>query len=203
METELSLATPPSSKAAESSPRTANRLTLSQTFALGTWIKDHEQQAKDDPDTQAAQHAALALGFPVTAANFTAARQALKIEKTKPTTPPTVEERLLALETELQRLNQQSVHDVNHVNEVRSHLNTKIESVDRNLATQFTKLLTDLDARHENEIARINQTLTNHHLGFEDLLKRLQTLERRFQPESDPTPLPPPGRMATEVPHAQ
>jgi hypothetical protein len=177
METELSLATPPSSKAAESSPRTANRLTLAQTFALGAWIKDHEQQAKDDSDNQAAQHAALDLGFTVTAANFTAARQALGIDKTKPATPPTIEDRLTTLEDQIKALYSQSAMDHNRVTVMRSDIDTRIDTID--------------------------QTLTNHHLGFEDLLKRLQTLERRFQPESDPTPLPPPGRMATEVPHAQ
>lgn len=163
----------PPLKVSESSPRTANRLTLPQTFALGAWIKEHEQQAKDDPDTQAAQHAALDLGFTVTAANFTAARQALGIEKLKPTAPPTIEDRLLALETEIQRLNQQSVHDINLSNAVHKAL--------------------------ECRLSNIEQTLTNHRAGFEDLLKRVQTLEQRFHPESDSTPLPHPDRMALEI----
>ena len=168
---ELPLSPSPILKASE--PRTANRLTLAQTFALGAWIKEHEQQAKDDPDTQAAAHAALDLGFTVTAANFTAARQALGIEKPKPTAPPTTEERLTALEAQTKGLYQQSVMDHNRVTTMRS----------------------DIDVLLTN----IGVTLTNHRAGFEDLLKRLQILEQRFHPQSDSTPLPPPGRMATEI----
>ena len=60
--------------------RTANRLTLSQSYALGDWIMQHQQQCKDEADTQCADHAAIDLGFNVTPANFTAARQARGIE---------------------------------------------------------------------------------------------------------------------------
>lgn len=216
MNTELPLPASPSlplsgEAVSTSSPRTANRLTLSQTFALGAWIKDHEQQAKDDPDTQCAQHAALDLSFPVTAANFTAARQALGIDKTKPTTPPTLEERITEQEGQTKALFQQSILD----------------------HTRVTTMRSDLDAK----IAELEQTLANHRAGFENLLKRLQTaetaievltarhvtdnswnrqkwedlrdlykeqglrinaLEQRFHPESQPMPNHP-GRMETEV----
>lgn len=159
---------------APSSPRTANRLTLAQTFALGAWIKEHEQQAKDDPDTQGAAHAALDLGFTVTAANFTAARQALGIEKPKPTAPPSLEERMNKAEAAITDIRDQTLGDWNRVSGIRSAIDAKL--------------------------AMIDQTLTNHRAGYEDLLKRLTTLEQRFQPKSDSTPLPPPGRMETECP---
>lgn len=90
--------TPETQKAQQQ--RTANRLTLTQTFALGTWIQDHRAIAADKPDTAGADHASIDLGFTVTAANFSAARQALGILKTQPAKPPTVEERLAALETD-------------------------------------------------------------------------------------------------------
>lgn len=155
------------------SPRTANRLTLAQTFALGAWIKDHEQQAKDDPDTQCAQHAALDLNFPVTAANFTAARQALGIEKPKPTAPPTIEDRLTDIEEKTKGLYNQSLNDHTRVTLIRSNMETRLDTIE--------------------------QTIANHRAGFEDLLKRLTALESHIHPKSDSTPLPPPGRMSTEI----
>ena len=78
--------------------RTANRLTMSQTFALGQWIQDHKDMAIDKPDTLCATHASIDLGFTITAANFGNARQALGIQKAAPPKPPTIEERLAALE---------------------------------------------------------------------------------------------------------
>lgn len=179
MNTELPLPASPSlplsgEAVSTSSPRTANRLTLSQTFALGAWIKDHEQQAKDDPDTQASAHAALDLGFTVTTANFTAARQALGIEKTKPATPPTIEDRLTELESQIKGLFQQSAMDHTRVTTMRSDIDAKLTSID--------------------------QTLGNHRAGFEDLLKRTQALEQRFSYCAEPPPPPSPtGYMIDEL----
>lgn len=80
--------------------RSANRLTMTQTFALGQWIHDHKDMAIDKPDTLCATHASIDLGFTITAANFGNARQALGIHKAAPPKPPTIEERLATLETQ-------------------------------------------------------------------------------------------------------
>ena len=110
--------------------RTANRLTLSQSYALGDWIMQHQQQCKDEADTQCADHAAIDLGFNVTPANFTAARQARGIEKTKPITPPTVEERLIAAEAQIDRLTLQAGSAVNTVNSVLYDIKTRLRRIE-------------------------------------------------------------------------
>ena len=110
--------------------RTANRLTLSQSYALGDWIMQHQQQCKDEADTQCADHAAIDLGFNVTPANFTAARQARGIEKAKPIAPPTVDERLIAVEAQIDRLTLQAVSAVNTVNSVLSDIKTRLRRIE-------------------------------------------------------------------------
>lgn len=107
-----------SSPAPESPTRTANRLNLTQSYALGDWIMQHQQQAKDEPDTKGAEHASIDLGFCVTPANFTAARQARNLEKTKPVTPPSLEERLAQAEAEIVLLRAQ-INDFNQWNQMK------------------------------------------------------------------------------------
>jgi len=118
---------------ATTTTRTANRLTLSQSYALGDWIMQHQPQCKDEADTQCADHAAIDLGFNVTPANFTAARQARGIEKTKPAAPPTVEERLIAAEAQIDRLTLQTVSAVNTVNSVLFEIKTRLRSLEETL----------------------------------------------------------------------
>lgn len=75
-----------------------NKLEMPQQIRLLDWCRQHEDKVKTLPDTQLADMAAAELGFKITTPNLTSVRQAAGIEKLKPTAPPTVEERLTAIE---------------------------------------------------------------------------------------------------------
>jgi hypothetical protein len=110
--------------------RSANRLTMTQTFALGQWIHDHKDMAIDKPDTLCATHASLDLGFTITAANFGNARQALGIHKAAPPKPPTIEERLAALEQRCADLQQACVRHKDSIWMLQQKMNKHCASLE-------------------------------------------------------------------------
>lgn len=75
-----------------------NKLEMPQQFKLLDWCRQNEDKVKTLPDPQLAQIAEAELGFKITVPNLTSVRQAAGIEKLKPTAPPTIEERLNAIE---------------------------------------------------------------------------------------------------------
>lgn len=74
------------------------KLSTRQQFQLLDWLRDHEPEVKEKPDTQLFRIASAELGFDLTISNFTHAREAARITKNTPPAPPTVEERLARLE---------------------------------------------------------------------------------------------------------
>jgi hypothetical protein len=88
--------TPPA--AARKAP---TKLDTASLFKLLDWMRQHEAEVKDQPDTQLARRASADLGAEITLANFSHARKSARIEKTEPPKPPTVEERLARLEQTL------------------------------------------------------------------------------------------------------
>lgn len=78
-----------------------NKLELPDQFRLLDWCRNNEDKVKTLADTQLAEIAAAELGIKITPSNITSTRQAAKIEKLKPATPPTVEERVKRLEMTL------------------------------------------------------------------------------------------------------
>lgn len=91
---DIALGNPPPAKAAVR----YNKLTLQQQIKLADWVRQISERAKTDPDTHLAALAQIDLGFTITPANFTSTREALEIQKVKPGTPPTLDERLENLE---------------------------------------------------------------------------------------------------------
>jgi hypothetical protein len=88
--------TPPA--AARKAP---TKLDTASLFKLLDWMRQHEAEVKDQPDTQLARRASADLGAEITLANFSHARKSARIEKTEPPKPPTVEERLARIEQTL------------------------------------------------------------------------------------------------------
>lgn len=81
-----------------------NKLDLAAQIKLLDWVRLNEEKVKTLPDTQLATMAGIEIGFTVTAPNIGSTRRAAGIEKLKPATPPTVEERLTALENMVKEL---------------------------------------------------------------------------------------------------
>ena len=79
------------------SVKTHNKLTTVQQIALTDWLRANEAAARKESDPKLAELASVALEFTVTPPNLTSIRTALGFEKTKPDTPPTIEEQLADL----------------------------------------------------------------------------------------------------------
>lgn len=93
---EAAPSTKPQTPRASKAP--VNKLTLHEVFKLGDWIRQNAERVKVEPDTRLAAIAQAELGFPVSVSNFSSTREAAGIEKVKPAAPPTLEERVTALE---------------------------------------------------------------------------------------------------------
>ena len=81
-----------------------NKLDLAAQIKLLDWVRANEEKVKTLPDTQLATMAGIEIGFTVTPPNISSVRRAAGIEKLKPATPPTVEERLTYLENVIKEL---------------------------------------------------------------------------------------------------
>lgn len=75
-----------------------NKLDLRSQFKLLDWVRNHEDLARTESDPKLAAMASAELDLKITPSNVMSTREALNIEKTKPTAPATVEERLKRLE---------------------------------------------------------------------------------------------------------
>lgn len=78
---------------------TRNVLTTTQIVRLWNWCETNKASLPTLPNTQLAQIAAAELQFPITPANIANMLAEMHIEKRKPDAPPTVEERLMRVES--------------------------------------------------------------------------------------------------------
>lgn len=78
---------------------TRNVLGTLQTVLLWKWCETNKDSLPTLPNPQLAQIAAAELQFPITPANIANMLAEMHIEKRKPDAPPTVEERLMRVES--------------------------------------------------------------------------------------------------------
>jgi hypothetical protein len=81
--------------------KTSIKLTTPQSFKLLDWMRQREQECRDQPDAQLAKRASADLDFEITVTNFTHARTSAAIAKTEPPKPKTQDELMAELRHEL------------------------------------------------------------------------------------------------------